>query len=348
MIWQSHLAYHPRIGFTYMPSFKGRLPHESGGYLLRSNMAGFRSEHEFVTERAPGVYRVLLFGDSQTAGLGVSNRQRYGDLIERSTPNLEIFNFAIDGVGIDQEYQAYLEHRQVQHDLVVIGLYVEDILRVSTKFLPYKDPEGNELYYAKPYYELRGNVLSLNHVPAPKGLWTKETVPQQHTTAVAKSAGLSTRALDTARKIIPNPPIRRALMGSRLGVLIQRARKVQRASEYSSPDGAGWHLLSEILRTWIANSCSPVLLVPIPMRAFVYGESDSTGYQSRHRELAAATRCALHDPLPDLLSYAPAERHQFFYTQDNHLSPRGHQALAKSIQPAIARLMLNGAVGRRS
>ena len=113
MIWQSHLAYHPRIGLTFTPSFKGRLPHESGGYLLRSNAAGFRSEHEFAVERAPGVFRVLLFGDSQTAGLGVSNRQRFGDLLEKSIPGLEIFNFAIDGIGIDQEYLAYLEHSQI-------------------------------------------------------------------------------------------------------------------------------------------------------------------------------------------------------------------------------------------
>ena len=342
MIWQSHLAYHPRIGFTYTPSFKGRLPHESGGYLLRSNTAGFRSEHEFAAERAPGVFRALLFGDSQTAGLGVGNRQRYGDLIEKSIPDLEVFNFAIDGIGIDQEYLAYLEHRHIAHDLVVIGLYVEDIARVSTRFFPCKDPHGSKLYYAKPYYEFRDNVLSLHHVPVPKGLWTEETVPQHRMPASAKPAGFVSRTLNTVRRSVPNSPTRRAFMGSRLGVLIQRARKLQRAPDYASPDNVGWRLLSEILKMWIAKSRTPVLLVPIPMRAFVYGESDPTGYQSRCRELAAATRCALHDPLPDLLSYAPSERHRFFFTQDAHLSAHGHQAVAQSIQPAIARLMLNG------
>ena len=342
MIWQSHLAYHPRIGFTYTPSFKGRLPHESGGYLLRSNTAGFRSEHEFAAERAPGVFRVLLFGDSQTAGLGVSNRQRYGDLIERSIPDLEVFNFAIDGIGIDQEYVAYLEHRHIAHDLVVIGLYSEDTARVSTQFFSCKDPHGNKFYYAKPYYEFCDDVLSLNHVPVPKGLWTEETVPRRRMPASAKPSRLVSRTLDTVRRVVPNPPIRRAFMGSRLGVLIQRARQVQRALDYGSPDNVGWLLLSEILKMWIAKSRTPVLLVPIPMRAFVYGESDPTGYQSRHRELAAVTQCALHDPLPDLLSYAPSVRHRFFFTQDSHLSPSGHQALAQSIQPAIARLMLNG------
>ncbi len=339
MIWQSHLAYHPRIGFTYTPSFKGRMPHESGGYLIRSNTAGFRSEHEFVAERAPGVSRVLLFGDSQTAALGVSNRQRYSDLIEGMTPDLEIFNFAIDGIGVDQEYLTYLEHRHIAHDLVVIGLYVEDIARVSTRFHAWKDPHGEKFYYAKPYYEFCGNVLSLNHVPVPKGSWTGETVPQNRMPPSAEPVRWVSRTLNTVRSVVPNTATRRALMGSRLGVLIQRIRKVQRAPDYGSPDNVGWRLLSEILKVWIANSRTPVLLVPIPMRAFVYGESDPTGYQSRYRDLMAATQCLLHDPLPDLLSYASSERHRFFFTQDAHLSPYGHEALAQSIQPAIARLI---------
>jgi carbamoyltransferase len=284
---------------------------------------------------------MLLFGDSQTAGLGVSNRQRYGDLIEKSLPGLEVFNFAVDGFGTDQEYLAYVEHRRIAHDLVVIGLFVEDIGRVSTPFFARSDSLGKKSFYAKPYYELRDHVLSLNHVPVPREVWTEQTLPQNRRTIAARPAGLVTQALDKVRRIVPNPPIRRALMGSRLGVLIQRTRKVQRAPDYDSPDNAGWRLLSEILKKWIAESRTPVLLVPIPMRAFVYGESDPSGYQSRCRELAAETKCALHDPLPDLLTYAASDRHRFFFTQDAHLSPQGHQALAQSIQPAIARLMLS-------
>ena len=341
MIWQSHLAYHPRIGLTYSPSFKGRLPHEGGGYLLRSNSAGFRSEHEFAAERAPGVSRVLLFGDSQTAGLGVSNQKRYGDLIEKSTPGLEVFNFAIDGIGIDQEYLAYLEHSQIEHDLVVIGLYVDDASRVSSPYFRCADPHGRRLYYPKPYYTLGDNVLSLHQVPVPKEIWTEESVPQQRMPASRKPVGLVSKIFDTMRRVVPNPTFWRAIMGSRLGTSLRRARRVQRAPEYASPDDAGWQLLSAILAMWIAKSRTPVLLVPIPVRAFVYGESDPTDYQSRFRELAAATQCALHDPLPDLLSYAPAVRHEFFFL-DTHLSASGHQAVAKSLQPTIARLMRNG------
>ena len=334
-MWQSHLSYHPRIGYTYTPSFRGRLPHESGGYLIRTNAAGFRSEQEFATERRPGVVRALLFGDSQTAGLGVGNRQRYGDLIEKAIPNLEVFNFAIDGVGMDQEYLAYLEHSEIAHDLVVIGLYVEDAARVSSRFLRYNDQNGKESYYAKPYYELRNSVLTLNHVPVPKRPRTRETLPQAQT--APPDGGLLSQARTAFRTIAPDPRVRRAITGSRLGHLIARAAGVQRAPGYDSPDNPGWRVLSAILRMWISSSRTPVLLIPIPMRAFVEGAGDPTGYRTRYRELASAMRCALHDPLPDLQDYPPSERRRFFFSHDGHLSPRGHEAIARSVQPAMAR-----------
>jgi carbamoyltransferase len=67
-MWNSHTTYHPRIGYTEMPSIRRRVQSESGGYLVRTNAAGFRSDCEFVKERSPGKARAILFGDSQTAG----------------------------------------------------------------------------------------------------------------------------------------------------------------------------------------------------------------------------------------------------------------------------------------
>jgi carbamoyltransferase len=73
---RSTFQYHPTYGFHFIPGVKARIPHESGGYLVRANAAGFRSDREFVAERTPGRRRALLFGDSYTAGDGVSNGAR--------------------------------------------------------------------------------------------------------------------------------------------------------------------------------------------------------------------------------------------------------------------------------
>ncbi len=37
--------YHPSWGYTFIPRLRTRIVHESGGYLLSVNLAGFRSAH---------------------------------------------------------------------------------------------------------------------------------------------------------------------------------------------------------------------------------------------------------------------------------------------------------------
>ena len=91
--------YDPVIGYRFIPGLKARIPHERGGYLVRVNNAGFRCNHDFRASRTPGYRRVLLFGDSLTAGDGVSNEDRFGDLLEDVIERLEVYNFGLPGTG---------------------------------------------------------------------------------------------------------------------------------------------------------------------------------------------------------------------------------------------------------
>ena len=104
------MRYHPRIGYTYMPSTKLRVQGVNGGYLVRTNSTGFRSEREFTQERVPGTFRALLFGDSQTAGDGMANSLRYSELLEKAVPGLEIYNYALYKLSwCDYNVQEYAE-----------------------------------------------------------------------------------------------------------------------------------------------------------------------------------------------------------------------------------------------
>ena len=93
------LRYHPSIGYTFVPALKTRVVHEGSGYLMRTNASGFRCDHDFVTTGHPDSHRALLFGDSYTAGDGVSNGMRYGDLLEGMVPGLQVYNFGLPGTG---------------------------------------------------------------------------------------------------------------------------------------------------------------------------------------------------------------------------------------------------------
>ena len=149
-----------------MPSIKSRVPWEKGGYLVRTNAAGFRSDSKFVKERTPGIFRAILFGDSQTAGNGVSNSQRYSDVVTQLVPNLEVFNYGLPGTG-PRTLPYVARCVNVDHDLLVIGMHVENIGQLASRFHVFTRRDGHEVIYAKPYFTLDHGDLALHHVPVP-------------------------------------------------------------------------------------------------------------------------------------------------------------------------------------
>ena len=324
-MWNSLTKYHPRIGFTMMPSVKSRVPWETGGYLVRTNAAGFRSDREFTKERSPGKFRSILFGDSQTAGDGVSNGERYSDVVEKLVSNLEVFNYGLPGTGTDQHYLTYLDCADVDHDLVIIGIHVENIVRVSHRFTPFANAEGQEVIYAKPYYVIEQECLRLYHVPVPKSPLTRATISAEDAPHVDWG--------------VPFPTLRNMVKKLGMRDLMQRVTRFQPIPDYESPDNPNWLLMRKLLETWIRGSRAPVLLFLVPMWPFVEQASDPSHYQARYRELAADTGCLLHDPLPDLWQYGMSERRAFRFKFDTHISPPGHKALAISLASAVERIM---------
>ncbi len=321
--------YHPAIGYRFIPGIKARVPHEGGGYLLRANSSGFRCRHEFAAAKTPGVPRLLLFGDSFTAGDGVSDGQRYGDVLEKLLPGVEVYNFALPGTGTDQHYLVYREFAVgIDCDLLILGVLVENILRVKARYRVYHDDHGAEVLYAKPYFELEDNDLALRQVPPPKEALTADEVPPQWRHAIDRG-GRHHGLRQLAKKL-------------GLKDLIQKVSRYQPFPEYNDPRDPAWLLMAAILRRWLGEAAAPTLLVPIPFYQYVEQTSDPSNYQARFRELAAAAGCALHDPLPDLWRYSPEARRAFRFARDPHLTPAGHQALAESLAPAVSRLLAAG------
>lgn len=107
-----------------------------------------------------------FFGDSFTAGDAVPNYLRYTDLLETKIPATEIYNFGLPSTGTDQQYLVWREFAQgIEHDLVVIAVFVENVRRVVARYRHHNDEAGRDRIYAKPYYTLEQNELRLHHVP---------------------------------------------------------------------------------------------------------------------------------------------------------------------------------------
>ena len=57
-------CYNKDIGHLFVPNLNARIMNEDGGYYVRSNSLGFRSDVEFK-EKKSDKPRILFFGDSQ-------------------------------------------------------------------------------------------------------------------------------------------------------------------------------------------------------------------------------------------------------------------------------------------
>jgi hypothetical protein len=117
--------------------------------------------------------------------------------------------------------------------------------------------------------------------------------------------------------------------------LAQQLTGYQPLPEYDSAEHPHWRLMRAIIERWVAEHAGRVLLVPLPLYQYVEETADPSGYRSRFAELAAAIDCRLHDPLDDLLAYPKAERRRFRFERDVHPTREGHQALARSLAPAV-------------
>jgi lysophospholipase L1-like esterase len=318
--------HHPIIGYTFIPNLKTRVEHEAGGYLIRTNSSGFRSEHEFTAERTEGKRRILLFGDSFTAGDGVSNKYRYSDLLESLLPGVEVYNFGLPGSGTDQHYLVWREIAHAsEHDLIIIAAQVENIRRVAARYRLARSSSGEDILLAKPYFQIVDDELQLKGVPVASAPLKVDQISDDEAQLV-DAGGRHAWLRGLVNKI-----------GAR--DVVQRLTGYQPLPEYDDVNGHEWKLMKAILNEWTAQINAPVIVVPIPLYQYVEQTASPTAYQARFEELAAAHNVTVHDPLPDYFAMPRETRRSLRFQNDIHPTPEHHALLAKSIARAAAAML---------
>ena len=319
----SQFAYDPDIGYRFVPHLKTRVATEDGGYLLRTNALGFRNDREF--ERTDGgARRILVFGDSFTAGDNVSNGKRYSDVLEQLLPGIEVHNFGLPGTGTDQQYLAYRKFAQAADcEVVVITVLVENIRRVASAYRTSVGGDGATEFMAKPYFQLEQGELVRFNDPVPR-----ERVNQQ--------------ALDDQASVDRGgrfPELRKLVRTLGLQAVVQQLTRYQPTPEYDTPDNPDWLLMRAILLAWRGLIDKPVVLMPLPLYQHIEHTADPAGYRARFAELAKDGDFILHDPLDDLWSYDAKARRGFRFKTDVHLTPEGHRAVATSLARTLLPLL---------
>jgi len=331
--------HHPVIGFRFIPQTRARIPHEGGGYLVRTNESGFRCDHPFERQRKAGTRRILLFGDSFTAGEGVSNGQRYGDYLEKLVPSLEVYNYGLPATGLDQHHLVYQEYaRNIDHDLLMIAVFVENIRRVGSRYRHFLNDQGERVLYAKPYYLLRDGQLELRGVPPPKLPVNPDTLSEENRRHIfSRERFPRLKRLFNHLRRYPRWEalvIKNGLKDRALGML-----GYQPIKEYDNPRNPAWLVMQALIARWIKGHKAPVVLMPIPLHHYVYEIASPRSYQTRLRAATEAAGGTFLDPLPALRGRPLEERKTFYFPNDGHLTRTGHEALATAIAPAIASLL---------
>ena len=320
--------YHPLFGYSFIPGVKARIEHEGGGYLVQTNHAGFRNSREIQNAKPAGKFRILVFGDSFTAGDGVSNRDRYTEVLETLLPNAEVHNFALPGSGTDQQYLVWREFaHSIEHDLAIIAVQHDNIRRAAARFRMFCGNDGNFFVQAKPYFTLEADGrLELHHVPPPKETMKPDDVPPAERPFVDWSGQQGRHS--ALRKLITR-------MGPRVKSYIQHLTRNQPCPDYNRADNPAWLLQKAILKNWASELKTPAIIFPIPPYQYIEGMSTFRYFQARFDEVRQFPNCTLVDPLPQLRSYSNDERRGFRFVEDPHPTPACHQALAKVLADVI-------------
>jgi lysophospholipase L1-like esterase len=134
------LSRNPKIGYEPAPlDYQGE-DLSFYDYLGKSNRLGYRDvDHD--TRKPPGVYRIVVLGDSIGAGLRVD---RYEDvfppilekLLRVRGVNAEVINFSVSGYNTQQEVETLKDRGLAyQPDLVLVAYSLNDRERVDGNIL---------------------------------------------------------------------------------------------------------------------------------------------------------------------------------------------------------------------
>jgi hypothetical protein len=110
--------------------------------IFTANNRGFISGHDYAYERPDGTKRIVVFGDSFTAGeyLPVPWPDRAQEILERSrepnAPRIELDSFAVDAGGLANWHHIFFQDivPHYQFDAIIIASYPSDLSRAYTIF----------------------------------------------------------------------------------------------------------------------------------------------------------------------------------------------------------------------
>ncbi|HZI94602.1 MAG TPA: GDSL-type esterase/lipase family protein, partial [Patescibacteria group bacterium] len=126
---------------------------------VRINSEGWR-DRERSPEKPPGIFRIVVLGDSFTWGHGVEDEEIFTRRLEQKLSGVEVLNMGLSGSSTDQQLLILKRDALAFHPDVVIVMICRNDFLANTGTM-----EGP---YGKPAFVLQQDgSLRLTHVPVP-------------------------------------------------------------------------------------------------------------------------------------------------------------------------------------
>lgn len=350
-----YIAHDPRIGYLYVPNSKMTLPVPGGGtYTITINAAGIRSNREYTFAKPAGVkQRIIVLGDSFTAGQYVSNEHRFTEHLERRLggAGVEVINFGLEGTGTDQQLLIYEEiASKYEHDLVILLPFLQNIRRNMVDARESFDPKTLEkIWLPKPRFKLgTGDKLELTGVPVPDKRLTAadvgETCGEQRARGDVVATDTDSSLSNKLKYAVRNAPGVKQLKQA-----LFKFKPHEPFPEYADPSSEAWRTQAAIVRRLHdASAPRPLVVVPIFYASYVMYRM-AKNYLDRFNELAANLSNppggGLHvlDVQPHFARQGDEAVRCFLEPHDSHFSPHGNLVLAEALQ---AELTQRGLIGK--
>lgn len=165
-------SYHPRYGYTFHKNMRSRYlspDQDLGGYYVETDANGFRNSASQSIDATTSGDKLLLLGCSFAAGHGVSNEHRFSDILSTKVKGVMIYNAALSGTGMDQQYLILKDLLQDgEFHTVLFSPYSGCAYRNSLQERTFYDPFlGRECSRPKPYFEIQNGDFVLKNSPVP-------------------------------------------------------------------------------------------------------------------------------------------------------------------------------------
>ena len=324
------IGYNAELGWQLTPGWSGTHHHYDYEVVYDIDASGWRLAPQAQMTGS----RVAVLGDSFTFGLGVANDETFvARLNTLSDGQLHYLNFGVPGYSTDQEWLLLKKTgKAIKPDIVLLVVYLGNDLFDNNRPFPLQAD------HAKPYFRLdTDRQLLLENSPVP--LATKS--------AAARNTGLADIVLGDKK---PSPPLLTRTLGQlrlarRLGIFQQPGRLDEGMLEARfDPYIALFLALTDALADSSRELGAELVIALLPGASLInQPESLSAHYQAFLRKQLVAGLAERPDTqvidLASMLAAADNHSQPWYFPNEGHLTPQGHQLVAQLLREKLHGLL---------